>query len=90
MHAQFEGKDLDAVKKDFNSQLGDLITDIEEALKQVKTGRASPNIFDHLEVTAYGEKHPFTDLCQVIVKGSNQLLVRVFDDAAKDDVIKAL
>ena len=41
-------------------------------------------------MTAYGEKHPFPDLCQVIVKGSNQLLVRVFDDAAKEDVIKAL
>jgi ribosome recycling factor len=26
----------------------------------------------------------------VIVKGSNQLLVRVFDEAAKEDVIKAL
>ena len=47
-------------------------------------------MFDHLEITAYGEKHPFADLCQVIVKGSNQLLVRVFDDAAKEDVIKSL
>ena len=26
----------------------------------------------------------------MIVKGSNQLLVRVFDEAAKEDVIKAL
>ena len=63
---------------------------MDESLKQVRTGRASPNMFDHLEVTAYGEKHPFVDLCQVIVKGSNQLLVRVFDEAAKEDVIKAL
>lgn len=47
-------------------------------------------MFDHLEITAYGEKHPFSDLCQVIVKGTNLLLVRVFDDAAKEDVIKAL
>jgi ribosome recycling factor len=33
---------------------------------------------------------PFSDLCQVIVKGTNNLLVRVFDEQAKDDVIKAL
>ncbi len=63
VHAQFEGKDLDTVKKEYDSQLDDLITDLEESLKQIKTGRASPNIFDHIEVTAYGEKHPFTDLC---------------------------
>ena len=56
----------------------------------MRSGRASPNIFDHIEVVAYGEKHPFSDLCQVIVKGSNNLLVRVFDDASKDDVIRAL
>jgi ribosome recycling factor len=67
-----------------------LIHDLEESLKQVRTGRAAPNMFDHLEITAYGEKHPFPDLCQVIVKGSNLLLVRVFDDAAKEDVIKSL
>ena len=90
VHAQFEGKDLDAVKKDYEEQLGALMADMDEALKQIRTGRAAPNMFDHLEVTAYGEKHPFSDLCQVIVKGSNQLLVRVFDDAAKEDVIKAL
>jgi ribosome recycling factor len=63
---------------------------LEESLKKVKSGRASPTIFDHLEITAYGEKHPFTDMCQTIVKGSNNLLVRVFDENVKDDVIKAL
>lgn len=56
----------------------------------MKTGRASPTIFDHLEVSAYGEKHPFGDLCQTIVKGNSNLLVRVFDETVKDDVLKAL
>ena len=56
----------------------------------MRSGRASPNMFDHIEVVAYGEKHPFPDLCQVIVKGTNNLLVRVFDDNAKEDVIRSL
>ena len=90
MHAQFEGKDLDSVKKDFDGQLEIALEELEEALKQVRSGRASPNMFDHIEVTAYGEKHPFADLCQVIVKGTNNLLVRVFDENAKEDVIRAL
>ena len=81
---------MDAVKQDYEVQLGEIVDSMDEALKQIKTGRASPNMFDHMEVQAYGEKHPFADLCQVIVKGSNQLLVRVFDEAAKEDVIKSL
>lgn len=43
-----------------------------------------------MEINAYGEKHPFKDMCQTIVKGSNSLLVRIFDDNIKEDVIKAL
>ena len=82
--------DTDTLKSDYDQKLSDHIESLEEALKQIKSGRASPSMFDHLEITAYGEKHPFADLCQVIVKGANQLLVRVFDDGVKEDVIKAL
>ncbi len=63
---------------------------MDAALKLIRSGRASPNIFDHLEIVAYGEKHPFTDMCQTIVKGTNNLMVRVFDENVKEDVIKAL
>lgn len=90
VHAEFEGKDIDAIKADVEGQVGAAIEGLEEALKDIHSGRASPNMFDHLEIVAYGEKHPFADLCQVIVKGSSNLLVRVFDEAAKDDVIRAL
>lgn len=90
VHAQFEGKDLEAVKRDHDEQLAEIVSSLDEALKQVKSGRASSNMFDHMEVTTYGEKHPFSDLCQVIVKGTNLLLIRVFDDNAKEDVIKTL
>ena len=63
---------------------------MEEEIQEVKSGRASPNIFDNLEVNAYGEKHTFSDLSQTIVKGTNALIVKVFDEGVKDEVIKAL
>jgi ribosome recycling factor len=63
---------------------------LEEELKNVKSGRASTDIFDDIEISAYGEKHPFKDLCQTIVKGNNNLLVKIFDEAVKDDILKAL
>ena len=54
MHLQFEGKDLDTVKAEYDAEMDGLIGELDEALKVVRTGRASANIFDHLEVTAYG------------------------------------
>eukprot|EP00347_Sterkiella_histriomuscorum_P009325 403341640 len=90
VHQQFEGQDLDTVKRDFEAQLVEAISASVEELKLVKSGRAAPDIFDHIEVIAYGEKHPFSDLCQTIVKGNNNLLVRIFDENVKEDVLKAL
>ena len=46
MHAQFEGKDIDGVKRDFGEQLDLALEELEEALKEVRSGRASPNMFD--------------------------------------------
>lgn len=90
VHAQFEGKDVETVKSEFDEQLVETIVTLDISLKAIRSGRASPTIFDHLEVVAYGEKHIFTDMCQTIVKGTNNVLVRVFDENVKEDVIKAL
>jgi ribosome recycling factor len=90
VQAEFEGKDVDTVKKEFDEQLSETVASLDAALKLIRSGRASPNIFDHIEIVAYGEKHPFTDMCQTIVKGTNNLMVRVFDENVKEDVIKAL
>jgi ribosome recycling factor len=35
----------------------------DENLKKVKSGRAAPNLFDDLEINAYGEKHKFSEFC---------------------------
>lgn len=67
-----------------------MIDDLDEKIATIKSGRASTDIFNDIEINAYGEKHPFADLCQTIVKGTNALLVKVFDDAVKEEVIKAL
>lgn len=82
---------MDTIKSEFEAQLDGLIEELEEQLNNIKSGRASPDIFDNIEVTAYNnEKHKFSDLCQVIVKGKSNLIVKVYDEGVKEEVIKAL
>jgi len=59
-------------------------------LEAIKSGRASPTIFNELEVNAYGEKQLLGDLATTVVQGNNNLLVKVFDESVKDEVLKAL
>ena len=63
---------------------------LEEELSKVNSGRASPQIFSDLEVKAYGEMYPFGDLATTVVQGNNLLIVKVFDDSIKEEILKAL
>ena len=63
---------------------------LEDDLTTIKSGRASNDIFDDLQVKAYGEFHNFQDLCQTIVRGDQLLTVKVFDESVKEEVMKSL
>ena len=43
--------------------LEECLDNLSEQLKTIKSGRASNDIFDELEVKAYGEIQRFGDLC---------------------------
>ena len=45
------------------------IDEMEEEYSQIKSSRASADLFDDLEVKAYGEMQPFQEVAQTIVKG---------------------
>ena len=87
---EFADVDTDDIKNNFSITLDEILELLEDELKTIKSGRASNDIFDDLEVKAYGEFHPFGDLCQTIVRGNQLLTVKVFDESVKDEVIKAL
>ena len=87
---EFQGQDLDTIKADFEEALEVCHEALEESLASIKSGRASPTIFNDLSVNAYGEEYPLVDLATTVVQGSSNLVVKVFDEAVKDEVIKAL
>ena len=60
---EFAEVDTDDIKNSFGETLTEALDNLEDELKTVKSGRASNDIFDDIEVKAYGEFHPFGDLC---------------------------
>ena len=63
---------------------------MEDELKAIKSGRATNDVFDDIEVKAYGEIYPFGDLCQTIVRGNQLLTEKVYDESVRDEVLKSL
>ena len=64
---EFEGKELEDIKSTFQNDLDECQETLEDELSYIKSGRASPNMFDDLEVKAYGELHVMKDLATVSV-----------------------
>jgi ribosome recycling factor len=58
------------MKEEFQINMNGILEELEVQLKSIKTGRATNDIFDDLEVKAYGESQKFGDLCKTIVKGN--------------------
>ena len=90
IHEEFAGQDLDTIKSDFEEALSTCQETLEESLATIKSGRASPTIFNDILVKAYGEDYPLGDLATTVVQGSNSLMIKIFDESVKEELLKAL
>lgn len=68
-------KSLEALNKDF---------------KRIRTGQASPQMIDHVQVEAYGVLTPLNQLAGISVPEPTQLLIKPWDKNTLRDVEKAL
>mmetsp|Transcript_25436 Transcript_25436/g.22599 ORF Transcript_25436/g.22599 Transcript_25436/m.22599 type:complete len:179 (+) Transcript_25436:248-784(+) len=75
---------------EWEEEFEECILKLEEKLDELKSYRASPNMFDSVPVSAYGDVYELSELGQCIVRGENNLLISVYDDTVKDAVMKAL
>ena len=90
VHEEFEGKELDDIKRDYKTALEGCHDLLSESLASIKSGRASTKIFDDIEVKAYGDVTPFCDVAQTMVQGNNNLIVKVYDETVLQEVLKSL
>lgn len=77
---------LDNVKKEMTAALDHL----KEELKNIRTGRANPAIFDSVSVDAYGSQMRIKELGTVSAPEPRQLLITPFDPALKGAISKAI
>ncbi|PSC69617.1 ribosome recycling factor [Micractinium conductrix] len=59
-------------------------------LANIRTGRASPGMLDHLKVDVYGDRMPLKACGSVSVRDPQLLAVTVFDSDAVPAVVKAI
>lgn len=63
---------------------------LQHELANIRTGRATPGMLDHLRLDLYGEKMPLKACGTVSVRDAQLLVVTVFDPSAVPSVKKAI
>lgn len=66
------------------------IAAMENDFKRLRTGRANPQMLDHIQVDAYGSRMPLNQLAQITVPEATQLVVKPFDKSVLKDIEKAI
>jgi ribosome recycling factor len=66
------------------------IEHLQHELANLRTGRATPGMLDHLKADVYGEKLPLKAVGSVSVRDAQLLVVTLFDPATVEAVVAAI
>jgi ribosome recycling factor len=66
------------------------IDHLQHELANIRMGRATPGMLDHLKVEAYGERLPMKAVGTVSVKSPQLLAVTVFDHSLVESVLSSI
>ncbi len=81
-----------AIEKECSSMMDKAVAFLNEELRGIRTGRASPALIEHIkiEVASYGSTMELRELATVGVPQPSTLLVKPFDPTTLSDIEKGL
>jgi ribosome recycling factor len=74
----------------YEKQMNGAIEHLQHELANIRTGRATPGMLDHLKIEAYGERVPMKAVGSVSVRDSQLLAVTLFDPGLVDAVVAGI
>jgi ribosome recycling factor len=78
------------IKKDAATRMGKTIESLKHELGKIRTGRANPQLLDHIQVPYYGSQVPLNQVASVSVGDSRTLVVQPWEKKIVPDVEKAI
>ena len=81
---------IDDIKKDAASRMAKSVESLADNLSKVRTGRAHPNMLDHVTVSYYGADTPLKQVANVGVEDARTLTVQPWEQSMVSAVEKAI
>ena len=78
------------IYQDTEKKMQKSLDSLDHEIRKIRTGRAHPNLLDHVMVDSYGSKMPLPQVASVSVEGARSLLVSPWDKSQVATVEKAI
>lgn len=67
-----------------------VVNQFEHSLHSIRTGRANPNLLEHIEVEYYGSLIPINQIASITVSEGRSLVIKPYDNQSLKDIEKAI
>lgn len=81
---------IDSIISDAEKRMSKSVSNVKDELGKVRTGRAQPNLLDHVTVDYYGTPTPLSQAAGVSVGDARTLVVKVYDKTMVQPIEKAI
>ncbi len=83
---------MDVRIQSFRNDAGETVAHLQEDLKSIRTGRATPALIENLQVEAYGGQSTMRlrEIASITTDGPTMLVVVPFDPSVTPDIEKAI
>ena len=81
---------VDQIIRDCKAKMDKSVEHYEKELRGLRTGRASTALVDYIKVDYYGTLNDLKNIAAVNVPEPTQILIKPFDPASKNEIIKSI
>ena len=81
---------MDEILMTIEEKMEKVINHVNSNFATIRTGRANPNLLDHVEVEYYGSPTPIKQIASISVSEGRTLVVKPYDPTSLKDIDKAL
>ncbi len=78
------------IKKDAKSRMDKAVKHLQEMLRSVRTGQASPALVENMRVDYYGTPTPIGQLASISAPEPRQLMIKPFDASVLGEIEKTI
>ena len=81
---------IEQVKKSAFDRMEKSIISFKDELKKIRTGRAHPDLLEHISIEHYGSEVPFSQVASITVEDSRNLVISPWDKQTVAVIEKAI